>query len=101
MNYREVDITKGINHFIIVFKTIHSIKKDQKNLQEMYAVLIQKTTLGKKNFITEKNIFDVWDYYSTNYEILFIQFYWIIKTNSMQIYMFYVKTSSNINIQDA
>ena len=80
MNYTEVDITKGTNHFIIgaegcffsrkkkyvevslkkyfnllyvkknislktpttkiVFKNIHSIKKDQKNLQEMYAVLI-------------------------------------------------------------
>ena len=35
----------------IVLKNIHSIKKDQKNLQEMYAVQIEKIALGKKNFI--------------------------------------------------
>jgi hypothetical protein len=34
-----------------VFKNIHSIKNDPKNLQEMYAVQIWKTDLEKKNFI--------------------------------------------------
>jgi len=46
-------------------------------------------SLGKEELYirkVKKNY--VWDYYSSNYEIMFIQFYWIIKTNYLQIYIF-------------
>jgi hypothetical protein len=42
------------NTMKIVFKNTHSIKNDQKNIQEMYTVQIKKTALEKKNFIKGK-----------------------------------------------
>ena len=46
-------------------------------------------SLGKEELYLRKiKHFDVWDYYSSNYEIMFIQLFWIIKTNYMQIYIF-------------
>jgi hypothetical protein len=46
----------------------------------------------------ENNNFYVWDYYSSNYEIMFIQLYWIIKTNYMQIYIFMEKNKKQSNV---
>ena len=48
--------SKHISYFVlckkkIVFKYIHAMKNDQKNLQEMYAVQIWMTVLKKNNFI--------------------------------------------------
>jgi len=48
--------------------------------------------IGKEELYWRKiTIFDVWDYYSSIYEIMFIQLYWIMKTSSMQIYIFMKK----------
>jgi len=58
-------------------------------------------SLGKEQLYRRKiQTFHVWDYYSSNYEIMFIQLYWMIKTNYMQIYIFLWQKRSNINIQN-
>ena len=47
-------------------------------------------SLGKEELYLSKGIiYDVWDYYySSSYEIMFIQLYWIIKTNYICKYTF-------------
>ena len=85
---------------------MHSIKNGSKNLQEMYADVDLKDSLGKEELYLRKiTMFYVWDYYYSNniyynYEIMLIQLYWIIKTNYICKYTFYDKTRSNINSQD-
>ena len=64
--------------------TKNCVQKYTFNLQEMYAVHNLEDCIGKEElYLRKTTIFDVWDYYSSNYEFMFIQLYWIIKTNSM------------------
>jgi len=55
-------------------------------------------SIGKEELYLRKiTIFDVWDYYSSNYEIMFIQLYWIIKTNSITLLDHKDKLYANIH----
>ena len=79
----------SIKHYVWKRQQKNCVQKDTFNKNRLEESSRNVCSAGKEALYLRKiTIFDVWHYYSSNYEIMFIQLYWIVRTNYMQIYIF-------------
>ena len=60
-------------------------KRSEESSRNVCSADLEGSIEKEELYLRKIAIFNVWDYFSSNYEIMFIQLYWIIKTNSLTL----------------
>ena len=79
--------SENTNEKIVLKKYTLNKKLLEESSRNVYSEYLEDSTGKEELYLRKIKHFDVWDYYSSNYEIMFIQLFWIIKSNYMQIYI--------------